>query len=274
MKWLKCIFDFYLDASIHVASSVVSLLYVTSYFFELKLSVHLAYFIFFGTIACYNFVKYGVEAKKYILVANQYHKNIQFASFIALIFVAYHAYFLSKEVWVAVGIMSILIGLYALPLLPNTKNLRNFGGLKIILVGLVWAGSTVLLPLVSQKMMLTWDVWIAVFQRILLILILLIPFEIRDLKYDTPEMLTMPQRYGVFRSKTIGVVMVLVFFATTFLKDDIQQLELISKGLLTLALGIVMMITVKNQKKYFCSFWVEAIPILWLGSVWLLEQIL
>src|SRR5690606_21548841 len=114
MKLLHRIFDFYLDASIHVAMAVFCLIRVTVLIFEIPSDTHLSWFVFFGTIACYNFVKYGVEAEKYILVANRYHKNIQFASFIALGFACYHGYFLNRDTWEGLAFLGLVSGLYAI----------------------------------------------------------------------------------------------------------------------------------------------------------------
>ncbi len=41
-------------------------------------------------------------------------------------------------------------------------------------------------------------------QRVLLVLAFLIPFEIRDLAYDKPELKTIPQRIGVTQTKIFG----------------------------------------------------------------------
>jgi len=146
MKFLKRLFDFYLDASIHVALAVFSLLKITAILYKVELSNHLSLFVFFGTIVCYNFIKYGVEANKYVLIDNRYHKSIQFFSLIALVFGCYHGYFLSMESWLTIFILAGLTGLYALPVLPQSKNLRSLGGLKIFLVATVWSGITVILP--------------------------------------------------------------------------------------------------------------------------------
>ncbi len=272
MKLLKRIFDFYLDASVHVSLSVCSLLIITSIFYEIRLNQNLVFFVFFGTIACYNFVKYGVEAEKYIRVSNRYHKNIQFFSLIGLAIAGYFGLFLRLDSWVILGILIVLTGLYALPVLPQAKNLRSLGGLKIVMVALVWAGITVILPLTELERTLVWDDWIQVVQRILLVLVLLIPFEIRDLAYDKPELRTIPQRFGVERAKVFGGFLVLIFFLLTFLKDEITNLELISQGILFLILGALMLLTKRNQGKYFASFWVEAIPIIWLGIVWAMQE--
>ena len=272
MKWLKLVFDFYLDASIHVALAVFSLVLATGFIMNFEVDEHLLFSMFFGTIACYNFVKYGVEAKKYILVANRYHKNIQFVSFIALALALYHAFFLTFETWLGIGVILLLTGLYAVPILPKIANLRSLGLLKIILVAMVWAISTVLLPVIAFEKAVVWDVYIEMLQRFVLVLILLVPFEIRDLKYDSPELKTLPQRYGATHSKSFGAMAVVLFFFLTFLKDGVSLLDVIGKGILFLGLGIIMYVTKKNQSKYFASFWVEAIPIGWLGVLWLLER--
>jgi len=260
---LKKVFDFYLDASIHVALSVYSLVYISTLLLEIPLDNNLAYFLFFGTIASYNFIKYGVEAEKYIMVANRYHKNIQFVSIIALVIALYYGWFLSYNTWFVIIGLVLYVGLYTLPILPKAKNLRSLGGLKVFVVALVWAGATVILPVVAVAKTIYWDVVVECIQRFVLVLVLLIPFEIRDLQYDAPELQTIPQRFGVTKTKLFGAFITIMFYFITFLKDDISILDAISKGILFLTFGMLMMETGRTQKKYFASFWVEAIPIAW-----------
>lgn len=268
MKLLKRLFNFYLDASIHVALAVFSFLKITAILFNVELSNHLSFFVFFATIVCYNFIKYGVEAYKYILVSNRYHKSIQIFSLIALTFACYHYYFLSIDSWLIIFILLGLTCFYALPVLPQSKNLRSLGGLKIFLVAIVWSGITVVLPYSEIGKILVWDNWIEVVQRLLLVLVLLIPFEIRDLAYDKPELRTIPQRIGVTKTKIFGSLLALLFFFLTFLKDDISNVELIANGILFLILGGLMAATKRDQTKYFASFWVEFIPVFWWILIW------
>ena len=228
--------------------------------------MYLKNFIFFGSIGCYNFVKYGVEAEKYILVANRYHKNIQFFSFGCLLISFYQMFFLSERVLISLFVLIAITGLYALPVLPKHKNFRSLSGLKILIVATVWAGTTVILPAISQLEVITWNVKVEAFQRFMLVLVLLVPFEIRDLKYDSVALKTLPQRVGVKGAKIIGYSWSIIFYAATFLKTN---LDFISVGVNTILLLVLLGIILKtelNQKKYFSSFWVEAIPLFW----WLL----
>ncbi|TDT46970.1 hypothetical protein CLV90_1037 [Maribacter spongiicola] len=263
MSLINKIFDFYLDASIHVALGIFSLVHVTALTLNINVPLELYFFIFFGSISCYNFVKFGVEAEKYILVANTYQKNIQFFSFGCLLVAGYQLFFLSERVFVGLLILAAITGLYALPVLPKNKNFRSFSGLKILIVAAVWAGTTVILPAISQLDTISWNVKIETFQRFLFVLILLVPFEIRDLKYDNDELKTLPQRVGVKGAKMIGYGWTILFYLITFLKTDLDSTHILVKTMLFLVLLIVIYKTKLNQKKYFSSFWVEAIPLLW-----------
>lgn len=265
MKLLKRIFNFYLDASIHVAFAICALLHISFQTLNISNDYHLTFFLFFGSISCYNFIKYGVEADKYFLVANQYHKSIQFFSFVTLLIALYHAHFLNFKVLVGVAVLICFTGLYALPVLPKSKNLRSWGVLKIFVVAWVWSGATVVLPILSANQDFVWDVGIEIFQRFLVVLILLVPFEIRDLTYDKVDLKTLPQRFGVVKTKLLGGIATLFFFFTTFLKDEIPIEEQVLKSILSLILVGTLFITKRKQAKYFSSFWVEAIPILWYG---------
>ena len=140
MRTLKAIFDFYLDASIHVAVAVISMAGVTFHLLGSSSDIDLLGFIFFSVIVCYNFIKYGVEAYKYLIVSNAYHKIIQIFSFVSFAFAIYFLLRLDEEIWVATLVLGVLSALYAVPLLPRAKNLRNLAGLKIYIVAFVWAG--------------------------------------------------------------------------------------------------------------------------------------
>ncbi|MEJ1223040.1 hypothetical protein [Sediminicola sp. 1XM1-17] len=263
MKWLKRFFDFYLDASIHVALAVFAMLKVSCLILNIPMDHNLSYFLFFGTIVGYNFVKYGVEAKKYLLVANSYHKNIQLFSFVAFFVAIYHFWFLNYDAWRCIGVLVLLTAMYAIPFLPKARNLRSLGGFKIVVVAIVWAGATVHLPVLANSGDLTWDVWVEAIQRFLFVLVLMVPFEIRDLKYDEPDLRTLPQLIGFIRTKMIGTLGAFLFFWLLFLKDHISNLDALSKGFGLFMLGLLMLFTQRRQTAYFSSFWVEALPIFW-----------
>ncbi len=251
-----------------VALSVFSLIHVTAIHFGIWVNPHLSFALFFATIASYNFVKYGVEAAKYVVMTNAYLKQVQLISMLALVLAFYHLYFLKLDVWIGLGLLTFLSGLYALPVLPNAKNLRSLGGFKIFIVAVVWAGTTVVLPLLEAGIRPSWDYGVEFLQRFLLVLILILPFEIRDLKYDPLALQTLPQRYGVLKTKQIGIIFTTALFLITFLKDTLTTTEIIANTVLVLGLCILLWATKKNQNAYFSPFWVESVPIMWWGLHW------
>lgn len=252
-----------------MAFAVVSLYFISSKSLEVSTNYSLASFLFFGTIVSYNFIKYGVEAKKYLMVSNPYHRLIQLFSFLAFLGAFYLFLGIAKSLWFEIMVLVLLSALYALPFLPQAKNLRSLGGLKIYLVALVWVGCTVLLPVVEGGKSIDLNIVILMLQRLLLVLVLLIPFEIRDLAYDDLALKTLPQRVGVKRTKIFAYLFVVLYFALLFLKSDWKLSEAIAEFILCAALVIAIFLTKEKQSAYFASFWIEAIPIFY-AAIWFL----
>jgi hypothetical protein len=255
-----------------VAVSVISMAGATFYLMGSSTDIYLLGFIFFSVIVCYNFIKYGVEAYKYIIVSNAYHKLIQVFSFLSFGMAILFLMRLDAKIWVATICLAVLSVLYAVPLLPRAKNLRNLAGLKVYIVAFVWAGFTVLLPVLDADMPLDWDFAVTFIQRMLLVLILILPFEIRDLQWDHKSLRTLPQLLGERNTRRLGTILSLVFFMITFLKDNLQSEEIALRLILVAILIFVLQMGKKMRSKYFVMFWIEAIPIFWLGLLWLSER--
>ncbi|MEM9077896.1 MAG: hypothetical protein AAGC43_12700 [Bacteroidota bacterium] len=271
MRTLRALFNFYLDASIHVGLAVTALVLVTSLLLNIPAESALLGFVFFSTIVCYNFIKYGVEAEKYLIVSKTYHKRIQVFSFLCFAFTVWFAFDLNQSVLLTIVFLGILCVLYAIPFFPKVGNLRNLARLKIYIVGLVWAGFTVLLPILQMKIQVDWDVVFLCIQRFVLVIILMLPFEIRDMETDYKELRTIPQTIGIQRTVLVGVMLTLIFVTLTFFRDEITYKEIVSRILLGMVLVITLVLSKKKQSKYFTSFWIEATPIFWVTLLLLLE---
>ncbi|MBL4663092.1 MAG: hypothetical protein JKY22_05960, partial [Flavobacteriaceae bacterium] len=110
-------------------------------------------------------------------------KAIQVFSFICLGCLVFCVFQLSINVFYVAAVFGGLTFLYAVPFLSG-KNLRTFSGTKIFVVALVWAGVTVFVPWSDSLVELNSDIWLSFIQRILIIIVCTLPFEIRDLRYD------------------------------------------------------------------------------------------
>lgn len=264
MNVLKKLFNFYLDSSIHIGLSVYALTYTTLILFELPDDEAVLCFSFYGTIVTYNFIKYGSSAKQYFFVKTKYMKGIQLFSFLCFVLAVFYAFQMPvKTLLFAVG-FTMLSSLYIIPFLPNRKNFRTLPGFKISIVASCWAGVTVLLPIVNADLPIAeTKVVLACVQRFLLVLILMIPFEINDLKYDGEGLGTLPQRIGTTRTKQLAYAWILLFVGLDYLIRDALANEFFIALGLSFALAFAIWKSGIKKSKYFTSFWVESIPIVW-----------
>lgn len=264
MGLLKNLFAFYINSSIHVALGVVALSLVTVFHFDFPIEWGLLGFIFFGTVTGYNFVKYAGIAKLHHRSLARNLRLIQIFSLGCFLALLYFALLVPVEVLEVAAILGLITALYALPVLSGRKNLREVAGLKVFVIALIWAGVTVLFPYVEAGAPLGMDVVLECCQRFLFVLILIIPFEIRDLKYDPQNLKTLPQRLGVKRVKLFGYLLTAFWVGFEFLKS-ISSFDSKMAVLMAAAFtGFALYRSNEDQPPYFASFWIEGIPILWM----------
>ena len=259
--------NFYLNASVHVALAVYSFLRITEAYFELEHHVNLGYFTFFSSISGYNFVKYFGIAKFHHRSLTKNLKIIQYFSFVCFLLMCYYGAQLAMHVLLLYGCFAILTILYALPFLGGfQKSLRSISYVKVGVVALVWSGVTVVVPLVAagNDLPISSTVCYAI-QRMLLICVLMVPFDIRDMKFDVVYFQTIPTKIGVEKTKKIAYVLLLFTLVLEFVMTPGEVFRSLYLVMFFMLLFFVM--RAKNeQSQYYSSFWVEAIPIVW----WLL----
>lgn len=270
MKLLKPLLNFYINGSIHVALAVFSLSWVTLLEFEIDFDPDILFFIFFAAITGYNFVKYFGIAKFPHRRLTAWLQVIQIFSLACFLLMCFFALKLSFQTLLYIGAFGLITFLYAIPFLPRQifidqhKNLRSIGGLKVYVIALVWSGVTVLLPLLNNDYDFDASVWVVAIQRFLLVMLLTLPFEIRDLRYDSLKLSTIPQEIGIKYTKIIGVFLGMAFFFLEFFKVELNPVYIIiSLIIMTLSL-LLLVFAKKNQNDYYSSFWVESVPIFWL----------
>ena len=263
MKILKKLFDFYLNASIHVALAVYAFLRITEIYFNLPSNQNLNYFIFFGTITGYNFVKYAGVAKLHHRSLTDSLKVIQIFSFLCFLGLCYFAYQVPLETIYFIIPFIVLTVLYAVPFLSGfDKTLREVSYLKIVVVALVWVGFSVLIPLVDAEKEITISVFLLMLQRFLIVVVLILPFDIRDVKFDAISLQTIPRKIGIQSTKRLGLILMIVALILEYLNFSIAWLKTPFK-LFFLLVVILLMRAKIEQSKYYSSFWVEALPIFW-----------
>lgn len=261
-KWLKNIFDFYLDASIHVALASSSLVLLTYFFAQTPVDFFLLSLVFFGTIFSYNFIKYfSLFTNKRKLLFKD--KAILFFSVFSLILLVISFLFLSLKAIITTFVFGLLCLLYAIPVGKDRPNLRNVSGIKIYIVALCWAGVTLLLPLYQAGFEPSTDMFLKFFQRFLLVLILILIFEINDLKYDDIQLKTVPQSIGMKNTKLLIYSLLIPFFCLEFGKEIMYSFQWQINLFLVVLMALFTYFVTSEKNKYYTHFWVESVPIIW-----------
>jgi len=266
MNEFKKIVDFYINASIHVALAVYAFLRITEFYFDFTYQKNLDYFIFFGTITGYNFVKYAGVAKLHHRSLTNDLKIIQIFSFFCFIAMCYYAFLLPLNTLYISFPFAMLTFLYAVPFFGGfEKNLRNIGYLKIIIVALVWAGFTVLIPYFYEANTISYQAFLLFIQRFLIVIALILPFEIRDLQFDAISLQTIPRKIGIPQTKRLGLILMLITLLISYALNT--NFETKNTFMIFFFLVVIFLMRAKvNQSTYYSSFWVESLPIIW----WLL----
>ncbi len=240
--------------------AVFALAWITVLDFGLSLNFTHQLLFFVPPFLAYNFIKFH----RIFLDRLTFKVNgslMGFTIFIGVLIFGM-AILLPVSSWLLLFFTTGLVLLYCLPLPGSQINFRGWKGMKIHLVALSWVLTTVFLPLSLAGKSLTEFSLVYGFQRYLFVLVATLPFEIRDLASDDPNLLTWPQKWGIPKSRWLGGALLLLF---VFLEAYFQlsaHFGLVF-GVALLLLGFVLR-SKEDQSQYYSSFWVEGIPILWL----------
>lgn len=263
MKWILKIFNFYLNSSIHVSLAVVALQCVTYLTLDINWDSNLLFFTFFATITGYNFIKYSRLAKLHHLSLTESLRAIQVFSLICFIALLYFLTKMTSQVIIACGALGLFTLLYALPVFSRKRTLRSVQGVKIYIIALVWAAVAVALPLLQASVAFSWDAGIMLVQRFLFVLVITLPFDIRDLKYDDASIGTIPLMIGVGKAKFLGTAILVILMLLEALKDEITTEIVLSTVVISIFSGMLLLYSSEKQSKYYASFIVESLPIAW-----------
>ena len=255
----------YIKSSLHVALAVISFSLVTVFKFDLQIPTTLLFFTFFSTVVAYNFTKYLSLLDRRHLTMNPSLNAIAIITFIFFVCTIISTFYLDRVTLFVAAIPALLTAAYALPLFRSGTNLRHVYGAKLFIIGIVWALVTVGLPFAAHQGELPAlsALFTEGFQRLLFVMVLTLPFDIRDIQTDMDQLGTIPQIFGIRTTRTIGLVTL-----TIVLLIEIVQAHSFHSGfaVFLLMVGTTALLIHKSmtiRSPFFASFWVEGIPILW-----------
>ena len=270
MRIFKHIFDFYINASIHVALAAYAFTFITLKQLNISYDLEVLNFVFFGSISGYNFVKFFGLAKFHHRSLANWIRVIQIFSIFCFVVMCIFASKLETNTLLIVVAMAVITFFYATPFLPKelfldkTYNLRTISGLKVYVIAFVWTIVTVVLPVANNGYPLSFDVFIISFQRYLFVIVLILPFDIRDLLYDSLRLSTIPQKIGIKKTKYLGFLLLIINILLEFFKDELDIRRVMIFFVIILIAFLFILFSSKDRGRNYSAFWVEGLPIFWL----------
>ena len=271
MKKIFSIFEFYINSSLHLSFCVLSLILITNLRLKIDFDYVILFIVFNSTIIVYNFIKYASTLPYYFLVNNDSIKKIQYLSFFCGLCLFCSFFYINIQTFLFGIFISIFCVLYAIPFNRSKRNIRNYSRIKIFIVAFCWAAVTVLFPLTVEPEIDYLNASVLFFQRFIFVVVYTLPFEIRDLKFDSIKLKTIPQLLGLKKTKQLAYLLLIFFLSMNFVIQSPSMVYLISDFIIALFTAYLICITKENQAKHFASFGVESIPILWLLIIFCLE---
>lgn len=189
---------------------------------------------------------------------------------------------LQRAVQIGILISGVLTILYLVPLIRvkgRWWRIRDVGLSKIFLIALMWALVTVVLPVLNAKIQLVQPFVALLFvERFLFIFAITLPFDIRDMDYDTDYQLqTIPLKIGVQKTLFLAygcillAVCIMLFnfamFSTLFFKK-IPAFYLLALTTAYLIATYIISRTDSDKPDQFYTGWLDFTMIVQFGLVW------
>jgi len=263
MKIFKKIIEFYVFSNLHVSLSVVCLVLVSGKLFK-KLVLIEALFLGCITFIGYHLIRYSNRFKYGKLHAlenfsNQYKKIIWLVNGIAIVVslsMLLKFQFSQLLKLLPFGILTLAYAFSFVKIKGKIRSIRYLPGFKIFIIALVWSGSIVFFPFEYEEKTKLYFIELLFFM-----IAYTLPFDIRDLNFDDKVVKTLPMILGIENTKYLGTTLLGMSIALHFY--IFKDLYLLQYLIICIVVVLFLIKSTNNQSKYFCSLWVEGIPILY-----------
>ena len=279
----QCLIE-YIERNFHVSFALFSLVVLTYHYSGVPIDWSYGAFAGLGTLVAYTYIRNVppqvslIDGVKRVLKQSPFWIHVLALLLLGLISGLNQQQGLLLFVIMLLCLGYILPGPKLNPKLEVAKKsrhlpspLRDFGAIKIIIVALVWSGMSVLMPLLSDTSLSPKVLWLFVAQA-LWVVVLIIPFEIRDIGKDQLRHPTWPQKLGLLGVKLLGSLLLMIsVFIHFWLNNEPSPSTEVPIGFMGAPYLITMILTAigllkatPKQSFWYSTFWIEALPIAWL----------
>ncbi len=219
--------NFIINTNIFISAAAVVFTMETQVLLGLRPQLHpYLFIIFFATIFEYNLHRLITVVRNPEALNDEKHRWVKNspAAFYALVAVSVLGFLAAalmakKEVLIALFPIGLITLFYSLPVVKHKKRflrLREIPGLKIFLIAFVWAASTIFLPIIQTGAHYNaWHIAGMMTERIVFVLAITLPFDIRDMQADegsglkTIPLLIGPEKATAIAQGLLGLFMIL-----------------------------------------------------------------
>ncbi len=209
---LKKLFEFIVYTNLWVALAVASLSALTCKILG-QFSFQLIAFSFFATLFMYAYARWFTAPARLVASTSQltnWKEKNEILYLVSGVLGAagaiYFAFQLNKATLFWVLVCGGISALYPLQFLQRGKQgLRNVAGLKLFVISAVWAIVTTILPAMQSNLAFSFELGFLTLQRFLFVMAITIPFDIRDLRIDSPNINTLPYTLGVKTARRVAL---------------------------------------------------------------------
>ena len=211
---LKKIIQNLVFSNIWIAFGSVCVTVTTFLYSNLTLNYFFLVLVFFATLFSYNLQnlserKVHKDRSNQIIWIKSNNKIVKLITLISLFFSILFSFFSLNYFAVFISSPFLLLVIFYRINFFNKIKFRNIPGLKILIIAICWTWACCLLPQILYSINIDWTLACFIFLYIILITI---PFDIRDLKYDE-KIKTIPQQIGARNALFLSFFLIIILFS-------------------------------------------------------------
>lgn len=283
-KFLDCL----LFSNIFIALGAVAQGLVTYHLLEIRPVPTILAFLFFATLAIYNFSiliekpknpkKSSYRRVRWIFSHYRLNISITIIAVLSLIPLFFLLSFSSKLLVIFLGL--IAFG-YSLPLFSigdKRFGLRNIPGLKLFIIALVWSVSTVTLPILEINESHLFDVdfndlILLTAKRFLFVAAITVPFDIRDLFQDKRyELKTIPTLLGEKKAYLFCQFLLLCYLILLVVFNNGFNADFFALTLTIMLAGWLIFKSTWEKNEYYYFFYLDGTLILQFMMLYIFQS--
>ena len=251
---------FFVFTNLWVSICVAALCFSTEIIFQVY-DIRISAFAFFSTFLAYNFQSIASLKNGYGEKFLWIKENLFLLCFLVVVSIIASFYFFLKF-HINTQIMIIILSLISL---FYSFGLRSTPYIKIFLISISWSITSVFFY-ISELDSLNLDVKTSMLfsSRVLFRISLTIPFDIRDIEKDKKNLRTIPQLFGVNKSKIIAIIALIISCTLLLFQPLINSFSsqfLFSSILIFLITSFFIYYSDSKKPCFYFSFWGEGISI-------------